>query len=63
MGGLTGILIVVIVALIITGSHKLPDLGSGLGRGIKNFKRSLKEPDEIDVTPQSAEKDRDNKPK
>jgi sec-independent protein translocase protein TatA len=53
MGGLTGILLVIIVALLITGANKLPELGSGLGRSIKNFKRNLNEPDEIDVTPES----------
>lgn len=56
MGGLTGILIIIVVALIVTGSNKLPELGSGLGRSIKNFKRNLKEPDEIDVTPQPQNK-------
>lgn len=56
MGGLTGLLILIIVVLIITGFNKLPDLGSGLGRSIKNFKRSLNEPDEIDVTPESERK-------
>lgn len=53
MGGLTGFLLVVIVVLIITGADKLPQIGSGLGRSISNFKRSLKEPDEVDVTPES----------
>lgn len=56
MGGLTGVLIVIIVVLIITGFNKLPELGSGLGRSIKNFKRNLNEPDEIDVTPESERK-------
>lgn len=56
MGGLTGILLVIIVVLIITGFNKLPELGSGLGRSIKNFKRNLNEPDEIDVTPESERK-------
>ncbi len=53
MGGLTGILLIVIVVLLISGANKLPGIGSGLGRSIKNFKRSLNEPDEIDVTPES----------
>lgn len=56
MGGLTGVLIVVIVVLILTGFNKLPEVGSGLGRSIKNFKRSLNEPDEVDVTPVSERK-------
>lgn len=62
MGGLTGILIVVVIVLIITGSHKLPELGSGIGRSIKNFKRNLREPDEIDVTPREQGK-KDEKPR
>jgi sec-independent protein translocase protein TatA len=59
MGGLTGILLIVVVILLITGANKLPDIGSGLGRSIKNFKRSLNEPDEIDVTPEAERKKRD----
>jgi sec-independent protein translocase protein TatA len=54
MGGLTGILLIVIVFLLVSGISKLPEVGSGLGRSIRNFKRSLNEPDEIDVTPQDA---------
>lgn len=62
MGGLTGILLIIIVVLIITGFNKLPQLGSDLGRSIKNFKRNLSEPDEIDVTPESerAKRDKDS---
>ena len=63
MGGLTGILLVIVVVLIISGVSKLPELGSGLGRSIKNFKRSLNEPDEIDVTPESERQKRDKAPK
>ena len=59
MGGLTGVLLIIIVVLIITGMNKLPELGSGLGRTIKNFKRSLSEPDEIDVTPEAERRKRD----
>lgn len=62
MGGLTGILLIVIVVLLMTGANKLPNLGSGLGRSIRNFKRSLNEPDEIDVTPES-ERDKKRKEK
>lgn len=62
MGGLTGILLIVIVVLLITGAGKLPELGSGLGRSIKNFKRSLSGPDEIDVTPESEAKKRQDRP-
>lgn len=59
MGGLTGILIIIIVVLLFTGFNKLPQVGSDLGRSIKNFKRSLSEPNEIDVTPDSERKKKD----
>ena len=61
MGGLTGVLILIIVVLVITGVNKLPGIGSDLGRSIKNFKRSLSEPDEINVTPES-EREKKNPP-
>lgn len=51
MGGITGILIIIIIYLLVSGKSNLPDVGTGLGRSIRNFKRSLKERDEIDVTP------------
>jgi sec-independent protein translocase protein TatA len=55
MGGITGLLILIIIVLIFTGTHKLPKLGEGLGRTIRNFKRSLSEPDEVDITPRGQD--------
>lgn len=49
--GFTEILIIMVIVLIIFGANKLPEIGGGLGRAIKNFKRATTEPDEIDVTP------------
>ncbi|MBU1230760.1 MAG: twin-arginine translocase TatA/TatE family subunit [Proteobacteria bacterium] len=51
MGGITGVLILIIVVLIFTGKNKLPELGEGLGRTVRNFRRSMSEPDEVDITP------------
>lgn len=56
MGGITGILVLIIIVLIITGKNKLPEVGTGLGQAIRGFKRSLSEPDEIDVTPREQRK-------
>lgn len=53
MGGITGVLILIIVVLIFTGKNKLPELGEGLGRTVRNFKRSLSEPEEVDITPRN----------
>ena len=62
MGGITGLLILIIIVLIFTGTHKLPKIGEGLGRTIRNFKRSLSEPDEIDITPRTKDQDGKNNP-
>ena len=49
--GLGELVLIFIVILLIFGSSKLPQLGDALGKGIKNFKRSVSGSDEIDVTP------------
>jgi sec-independent protein translocase protein TatA len=49
--GFGELLLIFIVILLIFGSSKLPALGDALGKGIKNFKRSVSGHDEIDVTP------------
>jgi sec-independent protein translocase protein TatA len=36
---------------VIFGASRLPQIGEGLGKGIKNFRGALREPPEIDVTP------------
>jgi sec-independent protein translocase protein TatA len=49
--GIGELLVILIIVLIIFGAGKLPEIGEGLGRGIRNFRKSVKAPDEIDVTP------------
>lgn len=44
--GTTEILLICFLALILFGGGKLADVGRGLGEGIKNFKRGLRESDE-----------------
>lgn len=48
--GTQEILIILVVILIIFGAKKLPEIGGGLGKAIRNFKRATTEPDEIDIT-------------
>ena len=44
--GLPEIIILLVIVMVLFGAKKLPALGSGLGKGIKNFMRSLKGTDE-----------------
>ncbi|HEX2279995.1 MAG: twin-arginine translocase TatA/TatE family subunit [Candidatus Tectomicrobia bacterium] len=52
--GLQELVIILVIALVIFGGKKLPELGSGLGKAIREFKRGTSEPEEIDVTPKDA---------
>jgi len=49
--GVPELIIILVIVLIIFGAGKLPEIGAGLGRGIRNFKKATKGEDEIDVTP------------
>jgi sec-independent protein translocase protein TatA len=40
--GLPELLIILAIVFLIFGANKLPQLGAGLGEGIKNFKKSIK---------------------
>ena len=36
------LVLILVIVLIIFGAGRLPEIGSGIGKGIKNFKSSLK---------------------
>jgi len=54
--GIPELLVILVLVLLVFGANKLPEIGGGLGRAIKNFKKATTEPDEIDVTPSSDKK-------
>ena len=47
--GLPEILIILVIVILIFGANRLPELGRGIGKGIRNFKDATK----------NAEKDKD----
>jgi sec-independent protein translocase protein TatA len=55
--GLPEMIIIGIIALLIFGPKKLPDLGSGLGKAIRDFKSAMSEPE----PPAKDEKAKDEK--
>ncbi|OHB29933.1 MAG: preprotein translocase subunit TatA [Desulfuromonadaceae bacterium GWC2_58_13] len=57
--GATEMMIILVLVLIIFGAGKLPEIGSALGKGLRSFKKSVRDRDEIDITP----KDEDEKDK
>ena len=54
--GFPELMVILVIVVLIFGANKLPEIGSSLGKAIRNFKRSSNEPDEIDV---SAKKDQE----
>ena len=59
--GMTELIIILVIVLVLFGARRLPELASGMGKAIKNFKKATSEPDEIDVTPKkSVTEDTDN---
>lgn len=44
------LLLILFIVLIIFGAGKIPQLGEGLGKAIKGFKKTVHEPDAVDVT-------------
>jgi len=53
--GTSELLIILGIAVLLFGARRLPEIGSGMGRAIKNFKSALSGQDEIDVTPKKKE--------
>ena len=44
--GVAELLIIVLIVLMIFGGNRLPDLGRGIGRGIKNFRDATRDGDD-----------------
>ncbi len=62
--GVTELIIILVIVIIIFGARRLPELGSGIGKAIKNFKKATSGQDEIDVTPKVDKKESsEEKPK
>lgn len=52
--GTSELIIILVIVMILFGAGKLPEIGSGIGKGIRNFKRATKGEDDIVVTPESS---------
>jgi len=47
--GIQELLIILVIALVIFGPSKLPQIGSGLGKAIRDFKKGVSEDGEESV--------------
>ena len=62
LGVLSGAHVILIIAalLLLFGGQKIPELMGGLGKGMKEFKKAMK--DEEPVTPPAATEEKKNEP-
>ncbi len=44
--GMPELIVILVIIVIIFGAGKLPEIGSGIGKGIKNFKEATRQDDE-----------------
>ena len=50
--GLPELLVILVIVIVIFGASRLPQLGRGLGEGIKNFRQGIKsDPEDADNDP------------
>jgi len=49
--GATELGIILVIVVVLFGARRLPEIGSGVGKAIKNFRAGMTSKDEIDVTP------------
>ena len=53
--GMPELVIILVIIMIIFGANKLPQMGAGLAKGIRNFKNGIDGKEEIDATPKKIE--------
>ncbi len=56
--GIPELIIILVIILIIFGAGKLPEIGSGIGKAIRNFRQATKE---ADKTPPGKIEEQDGK--
>ncbi len=53
--GMPELIVILVIVLIIFGANKLPQIGEGLGKGIRNFKKATKDRGENEIEHKKTE--------
>jgi sec-independent protein translocase protein TatA len=59
--GFQEILILMLILAIIFGARKLPELGKGIGEGIRNFRKTMKDDDDTESKTDNNQSDKNEK--
>ena len=58
--GMPELIVILVIIVIIFGAGKLPEIGSGIGKGIKNFKEATKNAEKDEIENKDDEKSSDS---
>lgn len=61
--GIPELLVILVIVLMIYGVGKLPEIGHGLGKAIKGFKRGVSESEEVENSGKDKDQEPDNEGK
>ncbi|WP_457597276.1 twin-arginine translocase TatA/TatE family subunit [Hydrogenimonas sp.] len=56
MPSMPELLVILAIVVLLFGAKKIPELAKGMGSGIRNFKKAMKEDEEEELAAQKAEK-------
>jgi sec-independent protein translocase protein TatA len=56
MFGTQDIILIAVIVVVLFGATKLPQIGSGVGQAIRNFKKGISEADEIEAPQKDSSK-------
>ena len=59
--GMPELIVILVIIVIIFGAGKLPEIGSGIGKGIKNFKEATSNEDKKVIDENDQNKDETTK--
>ena len=54
--GFGELIVILVIVLVVFGAGRLPEVMGSLGKGVQMFRRGLKDPPEIDVTPEEQKR-------
>ena len=55
--GMSELIVILIIVLVIFGANRLPQLGEGLGKAIKGFKKAVSDPGATDSAKEQDKKE------
>ncbi|PIE73230.1 MAG: twin-arginine translocase TatA/TatE family subunit [Deltaproteobacteria bacterium] len=56
--GMPELIVILVIIVIIFGAGKLPEIGSGIGKGIKNFKEATKKEEAVELPEDKQDADK-----